>query len=125
MALAHVPGAAPVDHVGRDGGSWFRTDGLPLAPSVGAFLAQSYGVKVPLNVSARGQPLMGKVWTGMGPAGPDVDFGSSHCQSWTNATGAQTGVVGTAHVPGDAFSRAASSEQLACDQVAHLYCFQQ
>ncbi len=125
-AMVHVPGSPPLSAAVLDGGTWFRTDGLPLAPTASAYASQAFGVRVPINVSARGTPLLAdRVWTGMGAGGPAVDFGPTHCNSWNVNSAAAVGVTGVAHNPGDAFTaRTGGAVELPCDQVAHLYCFE-
>jgi cysteine-rich repeat protein len=102
-----------------------RTDGMTFATSLAALTTN--GPQVPLSLTAAGQPLVGLkdscknfVWTGTAANGESTPQWT--CDNFTSQQLENTGTVGNFEAVNAPWTSAC---QYPCNQLAHLYCFEQ
>jgi hypothetical protein len=99
-------------------GQWALADGTIAFPNRAALAT---GPSTSLAFDEKGMPVVAitRVWTGTLASGA---HGSLNCADWTNATSMNSGVAGDVSSKTSSWT---SANAATCDQMSHLYCFEQ
>jgi hypothetical protein len=77
-------------------------------------------IDFPLLISERGDSVNAAVWTGTKENG---DAYAQTCAGWSDATSAMTGGYGSTYSTDFSWTKIISAQ--GCDQLLHIYCFEE